>query len=69
MSFEPQPDRLQPTSVILIEEHQMVRNALTQSFLNQPKIQLLDALPYLPSRPEKLLAFDPNVILIGFHVG
>lgn len=61
-----QPLNEQPTAVILIEEHQLVRNALTYSLMHHPTIQLIEAMPYFPSRPEKLVAFDPNVILIGF---
>ncbi|MFK7804477.1 MAG: hypothetical protein AB8G95_22775 [Anaerolineae bacterium] len=71
MSVEPQlPIKISPTpqsvSVILVEEHQKVRAALTQSFMNQPAIRLVHAMPYLPSRPEEFLERKPNVILVGY---
>lgn len=53
------------TSLVLFEEHSLVRAALAQNLRMQPDIQLLQASPYLPSRPEDILPLNPEVILIG----
>ena len=53
------------TTLILFEEHALVRAALAQNLQMQPDIQLLQVSPYLPSRPETILSLNPEVILIG----
>ena len=52
-------------SIILIEEHQLVRNVLAQSLETQLGLELALTTPYLPSRPNRLLKLAPKVILIG----
>ncbi|MFT7585345.1 MAG: nucleotide-binding universal stress UspA family protein/AmiR [Cellvibrionaceae bacterium] len=56
---------IHPIAVVLIEEHQKVRLALTQSLKLQAGIDLVEVLSYLPSRPQNLLDLKPDVILIG----
>ena len=52
-------------SILLIEEHQLVRDALAQSLTAQLGFRLAQVTPYLPSRPEGVMILDPKVILIG----
>lgn len=52
-------------SVILIEEHPLVRAALAQNLRMQSDIELLQVSPFLPSRPKDFLPLNPEVILIG----
>lgn len=52
-------------SIVLIEEHQQVRNELAHSLKTQLGFRLAQVTPYLPSRPEGLMSLDPKVILIG----
>ena len=54
-----------PTRVLVIEEHRGVRNALSQTLLRRKDMLPVYIAPYLPSRPEQLLEFQPQVILIG----
>ena len=57
---------LEPSrSVLLIEEHQQVRDALARSLTDQLGFRLAQVTPYLPSRPEGVMILDPKVILIG----
>lgn len=52
-------------SIVLIEEHQLVRDALARSLTNHLGFRLVQVTPYLPSRPEGVMILDPKVILIG----
>lgn len=56
---------LQPIKLFLIEEHPDVRDALSQTLIQKLKGLTLWTTPYLPSRPEEINEFQPDVILIG----
>ncbi|MEM8860720.1 MAG: hypothetical protein AAGD96_20550 [Chloroflexota bacterium] len=60
-----QANQYRPTRVIVIEEHRGVRAALSQTLLRRSDMLPVYVAPYLPSRPEQLLEFQPEVILIG----
>lgn len=54
-----------PIRVLVIEEHRGVRSALSQTLLRRKDMLPVYIAPYLPSRPEQLLDYKPQVILIG----
>lgn len=61
-------DQTQKTKQIrlfLIEEHPDVRDALSKTLTHQLSGLTLWTTPYLPSRPEEIIEFQPDVVLIG----
>ncbi len=58
-------ERTHPIKLFLIEEHPDVRQALSQTLIQKLKMLTLWTMPYLPSRPEEIIEFQPDAVLIG----